>query len=104
MPAGEYTCVLSLRDGYLLVWSTCGYFDKRKPVFVARNLGHSAAIDTAQGVLYDVRVAERLPRRLHGVPSPVGAARGTEAARPQDNARRREGPRRADEKQCRTYL
>ena len=48
--------------------------------FVARNLAHSAAIYTARGDLYDVPVAERLPRRLHGVPSPVGAARGTEAA------------------------
>ena len=25
MPAGEYTCGLSLRDDYLLVWSSCGY-------------------------------------------------------------------------------
>ena len=101
-------------------------FLQSSPAFAARNLGHSAAIYKAQGVLYDVRVAEGLPRRLHGVPSPVGAARGTEAApaflrratpvelpdslsgtkaaRPRDNARRREGPRRADEKQCRTYL
>ncbi len=39
--------------------------------------GHSAAIYTARGDLYDVPVAERLPRRLHGVPSPVGAATGT---------------------------
>ena len=68
--------------------------------FVARNLGHSAAINIAQGDLNEVSGAEKLPRRLHGVPSPVGAATGTEAARPQDNARRRAGTRGSNEKQC----
>ena len=66
--------------------------------------GHSAAIYTAQGDLYDVSRAEKLPRRSHGVPRPVGAATGTEAARPQDNACRREGARVKNEKQCRTHI
>ena len=37
MPAGEYDAVRVSPNGSLLVWSTCGYFDKRKPEFLARN-------------------------------------------------------------------
>ena len=101
MPAGGSTCGAWLWDGFRrrgLDVRVLGSI--RAQLLFARNLGHSAAIYTAQGVLYDVRVAEKLPRRLHGVPSPVGAATGTEAARPQNNARRRAGTRGSNEKQC----